>query len=212
MRRALLVVLGGLFLGLGQAWDAVAGQEGTANPPSERRAGRAGEGPRAGAQAPPRQGPAGRQPVRRGGPMTPQQLDQAFDRFMITQARNALQLSDQQHRALGPRLERLQAVRRRAQRQRRQLVSEVNTLTQGAAPIDDATVAAKLKAIEDQNAQADAEIRRAYDAIDAVLTPAQRLRFRAFEVRMEQRKLELIARAQQRPRPPADPAASPPPQ
>jgi hypothetical protein len=135
--------------------------------------------------------------------MTPQQLDQAFDRFMVTQARGALQLSDQQLREFGPRLERLQFVRRRAQRQRRLQANEVNALTQDAAAMDDATVAAKLKAIEDQNAQAAADIRQAYQAIDAVLTPAQRLRFRAFEVRMEQRKLELISRAQQRARPPA---------
>jgi len=197
MRRWLLATLGVVVLGLGPAGDAVAGQD-TPNPPPDRQAGRAGEVRRGGAQAPQRPGPGGRQPPLRGGPMTPQQLDQAFDRFMINQARTALQLTDQQHRDFGPRLERLQMVRRRAQRQRRQLVSEANALTQGAAPIDDATVAAKLKAIEDQNAQADAEIRQAYDAIDAVLRPAQRLRFRAFEVRMEQRKLELISQAQQR--------------
>jgi len=206
MRRWLLAVFGVVVLGLGPAPDVVAGQEGAPNPPPDRPAGRAAEGRRGGAQAA-RPGPGGRQAPLRGGPMTPQQLDQAFDRFMITQARNALQLTEQQHRDFGPRLERLQMIRRRAQRQRRQLVGEVNALTQGSAPIDDATVTAKLKAIEDQNARAEADIRRAYEAIDAVLTPAQRLRFRGFEVRMEQRKLELIRQAQQRQRPPASPPA-----
>jgi len=184
---------------------AAAGQEDGQTPaPADRRAGRVGPGAqREGAPGTPRQGARGGQPALRGGPMTPQQLDQAFDRFMVTQARGALQLSDQQLREFGPRLERLQFVRRRAQRQRRLQANEVNALTQDAAAMDDATVAAKLKAIEDQNAQAAADIRQAYQAIDAVLTPAQRLRFRAFEVRMEQRKLELISRAQQRARPPA---------
>ncbi len=135
--------------------------------------------------------------------MTPQQLDQAFDRFMVTQARRDLQLTDAQMRTFGPRLERLQMVRRRIQRQRRLMANEVNQLTQSAGAVDEETVNAKLKAIEAQTAQGEADLRQAYDAIDTVLTPAQRLRFRAFEVRMERRKLELISRAQQRPRPDA---------
>ncbi len=162
--------------------------------------------PRAGRPGAERGGAAGgRQtpPPRLGGPMTPQQLDQAFDRFMVTQARRDLQLTDAQMRTFGPRLERLQMVRRRIQRQRRLMANEVNQLTQSAGAVDEETVNAKLKAIEAQTAQGEADLRQAYDAIDTVLTPAQRLRFRAFEVRMERRKLELISRAQQRPRPDA---------
>ena len=146
-------------------------------------------------------------PGRRAGEMTPQQLDQAFDRFMVAQARNALQLTDEQVPAVGPRLQRLQMARRRAQRQRRQLVQQMTALTRNGGAMDDQTVAAKLKALDDQAARADAEIRQAYQEIDALLTPQQRLRFRAFEVRMEQRKLELISRAREtaRPQPPAAP-------
>jgi seryl-tRNA synthetase len=138
--------------------------------------------------------------------MTPQQLDQAFDRFMVAQARNALQLTDDQVPAFGPRLQRLQATRRRAQRQRRQLVQQMTALSQNDGALDDQTVAAKLKALDDQAARADAEIRQAYQEIDALLTPQQRLRFRAFEVRMEQRKLELISRAREAARPQPPPA------
>jgi hypothetical protein len=206
MRRLLTLGLcvGLLLLGAG---GIVAGQEGEKpSPPPERRGGRAGAA-RDNAPAPPRQGPRAGQLPRRGGPMTPQQLDQAFDRFMVTQARRELQLSDQQLVEFRPRLERLQLLRRQAQRQRRLLVNEVNQLSRGGTPMDDATVAAKLKAIEDQNAQAAADIGQAYQAVDAVLTPAQRLRFRAFEVRMERRKLELISRAQQEGRLPSRPPA-----
>jgi seryl-tRNA synthetase len=139
--------------------------------------------------------------------MTPQQLDQAFDRFMVAQARHALQLTDEQVPAFGPRLQRLQMTRRRAQRQRRQLVQQMTALSQNGGAMDDQTVAAKLKALDDQAARADAEIRQAYQEIDALLTPQQRLRFRAFEVRMEQRKLELISRAREAagPEPPRAP-------
>jgi len=138
--------------------------------------------------------------------MTPQQLDQAFDRFMVAQARNALQLTDEQVPAFGPRLQRLQGTRRRAQRQRRLLVQQMTALTQNGGAMDDETVAAKLKALDDQAGRADAEIRQAYQEIDALLTPQQRLRFRAFEVRMEQRKLELISRAREAARPQPPPA------
>jgi hypothetical protein len=157
---------------------------------------------------PPRPGPRGNAlPGRRAGERTPQQLDQAFDRFMVAQARNALQLTDEQVPAFGPRLQRLQMTRRRAQRQRRQLVQQMTALSQNGGAMDDQTVAAKLKALDDQAARADAEIRQAYQEIDALLTPQQRLRFRAFEVRMEQRKLELISRAREAagPQPPPAP-------
>jgi seryl-tRNA synthetase len=126
---------------------------------------------------------------------------------MVAQARNALQLTDEQVPAFGPRLQRLQMTRRRAQRQRRQLVQQMTALSQNGGAMDDQTVAAKLKALDDQAARADAEIRQAYQEIDALLTPQQRLRFRAFEVRMEQRKLELISRAREAagPQPPPAP-------
>lgn len=201
MRRLLTSSLCACLIVVGASGVAAAQEKGQTSAPVDRETGPTPE--RKGAAAAPRQGGRAAPLPRRGGPMTPQQLDQAFDRFMVTQARSDLQLSDRQFAEFGPLLERLQRVRRQAQRQRRLLVNDVNQLTQGAAEIDDATVAAKLKAIEDQNAQADAEIRQAYQAIDAVLIPGQRLRFRAFEARMERRKLELISRAQQRARAPA---------
>jgi hypothetical protein len=87
-------------------------------------------------------------------------------------------------------------------------VQELNELTQRSDTMDDTVVAEKLQALDDQAARASHEIREAYQGLDAVLTPTQRARFRAFELRMEQRKLELIARARQNARPET---ASPPP-
>jgi hypothetical protein len=88
------------------------------------------------------------------------------------------------------------------------LVQELNELTQRSDTMDDTVVGEKLQALDDQTARASREIREAYQELDAVLTPAQRARFRAFELRMEQRKLELIARARQnaRPQAPSPPA------
>jgi hypothetical protein len=191
---------GVLVLGEVRALSAQTAEPGGRVRPADAPAGRAG---REGASTP-------RGGQRRGLPalrddMTPQQLDQAFDRFMVAQARGALQLTPDQVGRFGPRLVQLQVARRRAQRERRQLVQELNGLTQDGGAVDETIVAEKLKALDDQAARAQATVRAAYQDIDAVLTPAQRLRFRAFELRMEQRKLELISRARQAARPAAEP-------
>ena len=200
MRQWAVAVLCLVGLTVGDAVGLAAAQ--TREGPAPRAGARQNPGVREG--QPPRPGARGNGlPGRRAGEMTPQQLDQAFDRFMVAQARNALQLTAEQVPAFGPRLQRLQVTRRRAQRQRRLLVQQMNALTQKEGAIDDQIVAEELKALDDQGARAEAEIRQAYQEIDAVLTPPQRLRFRAFEVRMEQRKLELISRARQAARPPA---------
>ena len=191
---------GVLALGEARAVSAQTPEPDGRDRPAEARAGRAG---REGAPTP-RGGQRRGLPALRGD-MTPQQLDQAFDRFMVAQARGALQLTPEQVGRFGPRLVQLQVARRRAQRERRQLVQELNGLTPNGAAVDEAMVAEKLKALDEQAARADASVRAAYQDIDAVLTPAQRLRFRAFELRMEQRKLELISRARQAARPAAEP-------
>ena len=203
MRRLTVAALCLAALTVGDAVRIAAAQDPQA--PGPAAGARQNPGVRQG--QPPRPGPRGNGlPGRRAGEMTPQQLDQAFDRFMVAQARNALQLTDEQVPAFGPRLQRLQGTRRRAQRQRRLLVQQMTALTQNGGAMDDETVAAKLKALDDQAGRADAEIRQAYQEIDALLTPQQRLRFRAFEVRMEQRKLELISRAREAARPQPPPA------
>lgn len=202
LRRWAVAALCLAALTVGDAVRMAAAQDPEA--PAPRAGGRQNPGVREG--QPPRPGPRGSGLPGRAGEMTPQQLDQAFDRFMMAQARNALQLTNEQVPAFGPRLQRLQVARRRAQRQRRLLVQQMNALTPNGGAVDDQTLTEKLKALDDQAARADAEIRQAYQDIDAVLTPQQRLRFRAFEVRMEQRKLELISRARQSARPAPPPA------
>ena len=68
--------------------------------------------------------------------------------------------------------------------------------------VDEALVAERLKAFREEEDRSTAELRKAYDAVDETLDVAQQARFRLFEERMEQRKLELIMRARQDPRAP----------
>ena len=53
------------------------------------------------------------------------------------------------------------------------------------------------RALEELESRTAAELRRAYTAIDEVLDPRQRARFRLLEEQLERRKLELLIRARQ---------------
>jgi hypothetical protein len=62
---------------------------------------------------------------------------------------------------------------------------------------DEATLADRLKALHDEEDKAAADVRAAYAAVDETLDVRQQARFRLFEDRMEQQKLELLMRARQ---------------
>ena len=65
------------------------------------------------------------------------------------------------------------------------------------AAADEASITARLKLLRDEDERAAADLRRGYDAIDETLDITQQARFRIFEERMEQQKLELLTRARQ---------------
>ena len=165
-------------------------QSGTTTPPP----GRQGAG-RLGRQAPPR-GQRGGEP-NPDGPLTAPQVEQMFDNYAVVQAQTELQLTDDQLARFTRRFQMLQNVRRRTQRERQMKLRELGSLTAGPGPLEDpAAVNAKVKELDDQIVVTAQQIRAAYGAIDEVLTPKQRARFRTFEFRMERKKLELLARAQ----------------
>jgi hypothetical protein len=58
-------------------------------------------------------------------------------------------------------------------------------------------IAERLRALREEQDRGTAELRRAHDAIDEVLDVRQQARFRVFEERMEQQKLDLLLRARQ---------------
>ncbi|MEO7190529.1 MAG: hypothetical protein ABI051_05690 [Vicinamibacterales bacterium] len=160
-----------------------------------------------------RRGGAGAPSLADGTSMTAQQVEQMFDRYVLNQARVALQLTPEQLPLFRPRLERLQMVRRRTQRERQVLVNELAQLTRGGGgPISDESLAVKLKAVEEQAARSAQMIRDAYQQLDDGLSVPQRARFRVFEQRMERQKLELMARAREqvRQQPPAPAPEAPP--
>jgi hypothetical protein len=126
------------------------------------------------------------------------ELTAALDAYALVQAQQQLQISDEKYTAFAARLKRLQTVRRTNQRMRMRLVQDLRRLAGARAnPAgDDTAIKAALTALRDHDEKSAAELRQAYDALDQVLDVRQQARFRLFEELIEQRKLDLVVRAQ----------------
>jgi hypothetical protein len=157
------------------------------------------------AQGPPPQPPAARgdaqlPPPPEGAAINAGQIQRWFDAFTVLQAQDALKLSEAQYGPFVTRLKALQDTRRRHQQARNQLLNEIRRMTNppgGAAPADEAALTDRLKALRDEEERAAVDIRKAYEGVDESLDVRQQARFRLFEDRMEQQKLELLMRARQ---------------
>lgn len=152
--------------------------------------------------APQAQSPAGRRGQRaaqQGAPSPAVALNTVqtmLDGYVLKQAQPALQLTDTQWVAFFPKMDALQKLRREHQRIHNQLINQLN---QAAPPpradvgaADEATIAARIKAVDDAEAQMVTDERAALAAVDSVLTVYQRARFRVFEENMEKEKIRLI--------------------
>ena len=129
-----------------------------------------------------------------GPDLAPAEIQRLFDAFVLVQAQEALELSEDQFAQFVSRLKRLQESRRTNQRGR--------ATAPACGPATGDTAGRHRHADRDPSpgtgrpsaARAAAE-RAAYAEIDDVLEVRQRVRFRFFEQRMERRKLELVMRA-----------------
>ncbi len=153
------------------------------------------------------------------GDMTPGEIQKLFDAYLVMEAQQALQLSDQQYPQFLSRLRTLQDTRRRNQQERNQLMNQLQRLTNPRAQVrgDEAMIKERLTALQELESRNAAEMRKAYNALDEVLDVRQQARFRVFEEQIERRKIELLMRARQQNRlnnqqgPNANPPARRPP-
>jgi Spy/CpxP family protein refolding chaperone len=129
--------------------------------------------------------------------LTNAELIDMLDTYAIVQAQKALELGDAQYGQFVTRLKRLHQVRRQNTRIRNQILQDLRQLTRSPTT-DDQTLRARMKALDEHDARAAAELRRAYDAMDQVLDARQQARFRLFEERLERQKLDLLMRARNR--------------
>jgi len=129
-------------------------------------------------------------------------LADMLDTYAIVQAQRELTIADEKYGTFAARLKKLQDIRRRNQRQRQQLVRELFRMTgpRATEPADEGALRAQLTALREHDDRAAAELRQAYDALDAVLDTRQQARFRVFEEQIERRKLDLLVRARERAR------------
>ena len=121
-----------------------------------------------------------------------------LDGYMLIQAQEMLQLTDEQFPRFLSRVRALQEVRRRTQGERLRMLQELRRTTAASGgPVDEDPIRERLKALDELEVRAAAEIKEQQAAVDQVLTPIQQARFRIFEETMEQRKVELLLRARQ---------------
>jgi Spy/CpxP family protein refolding chaperone len=128
--------------------------------------------------------------------VTPAELRRMFDAYALMQAQEQLKIDDDHYSQFLARFKGLQDVRRRLAVERARTIMELRRL--GNDPqSDEGQLRDRLKALQDLEVRAAAEIRKAYDAVDQILDVRQQAKFRAFEEQMERRQLELISRARQ---------------
>jgi len=122
-------------------------------------------------------------------------VEDALDGRVLIQAQTALQLSDTQYQAFWPKMRQLQRVRRQHEQRHAMLINQLNQATKaGAPPVDEATLTARVKALDDLEASMVSDERTALADVDSVLTVFQRARFRVFEENMEREKLKLLVK------------------
>jgi len=131
-------------------------------------------------------------------PITARQVQLLFDSFTVMQAQDALQLSETQYGRFVTRLKALQETRRNHLAAHQKIINDLRKLTNPqTGNNDEALITERLKALRDEDDRAGADLRKAYEGVDEALDVHQQARFRIFEDRMEQQKLELLMRARQ---------------
>jgi hypothetical protein len=81
---------------------------------------------------------------------------------------------------------------------RNKMIQELRRLTAPAVTTDEATLRDRVKSLREFDEQAAQAMRREHEALDEILDARQQARFRIFEERIEQQKLDLLMRARAR--------------
>ena len=139
-----------------------------------------------------------------GRPIGAGEIQRMFDAYTMIQAQDALKLSEAQYGKFVTRLKALQDARRRHQQARNQMLADLRRLTApDVTTPDESAISERLKSLREEDDRGMQDVRKAYDGVDETLDTRQQARFRIFEERMDQQKLELLMRARQAARPPA---------
>jgi hypothetical protein len=132
--------------------------------------------------------------------VSPAEIQRLFNAYVVMQAQQALQLTDEQYPKFLKSVKALQAARQRGLIERGRILQELRRLA-NAPQVDENQAHSQLKALGDAEARTAADVREAMSGVDQVLDVRQQMRFRLFEEQMERRKVELVTRARQANRP-----------
>ena len=151
-----------------------------------------GQNPPAGAPSPQTPGAASAVPEQ----ISVADVQAMFEAMALLDAEKQIPLAADQYPAFAVRLKRLQQARGVHQRNHNRALNELRRLTNppAGAKIDDAAVEAKFKELVTIDADGRVAIDQATDAIDQILSPTQRARFRILEDSIERKKLDFLTR------------------
>ena len=133
--------------------------------------------------------------------VTPAEIQRMFDSYALMQAQEQLKITDDQFPKFLPRFKALQDIRRQGLQQRTRVLMTIRQAFQNGQTPDESQLRDLLKQLDEIDTRTNADVKKAYDAIDQVLDVRQQAKFRVFEENMERRKLELVTRARQANRP-----------
>ena len=143
-------------------------------------------------------GPNQQQPG--GGQISPADVQAMFDAMALNEAEKFLALTTEQFPVFVQKLRRLQDARVVQARKRGRLTNElrrlVNPMPQGNR-VDEIAIAAKLKELDQTEAESMAMSKKAFDELEQGLSPRQRARFRLLEENLERKKVEFLSKVRQ---------------
>jgi hypothetical protein len=126
------------------------------------------------------------------GTLTPMQVQDIVDGWALVEGERVLQLTDDQRPNFVSRYRTLQRTRRLMHQTRARLMRELQPIIQAPGTQRDEVILEKLRLLDEANVTGLQDVRKAQMDLDAVLTPSQRARFRFFEERLENQKLQLL--------------------
>lgn len=131
----------------------------------------------------------------RGPMVSPGEVQQLFDAYLLMQAQRALGLSDAQYPQFLIKMKALLELRRKNSIQRFEIIRRLRDMTRPNAQATDTAIKDELEKLRAFDASAAVAMQKAYAAVDQGLDVRQQARLRVFEQQMERRKLELLMRA-----------------
>jgi Spy/CpxP family protein refolding chaperone len=129
-----------------------------------------------------------------------------FDAMLITQAESFVGLTTDQFPAFVARVKRLQDTKIQQTRRFNKAFNELRQLVNTPGPgkpddmdpkAKDAAIEAKLKELDTIDAEGDAARAKALEAVNQLLTPVQRAKYRLLEDNLEKRKMDFLIKVRQ---------------